>query len=390
MLVATLIAALGFGAVAVGTRRYGLRLGGTIVVGVLGVYTLKNFSTLPIFLVSATLAYLALGYAKRNTLIYGRDEFVVAILAGSLLPATIYLGAVLLPGGVQVELYRSVFVGSLLSGIAAFNLHQVRAGYRTKDIAAGAGLYVGLLALGALLVGPSTRFLGAHTPLVLFASTSDIAVLRGAVVAGFVDPAFVGRPFIIGVFVLTLGLSEYVRSSHGVHIGTVALGLLAIYTVSTWHLLAIFLITWALVFATLSAVHRTLILYGRALLSTGAAIGVVLAVPLALLLDVSAGLSTLFTGVLGGLMGYYVHRTSPRERRQQLPLAVAVFVALLLVVRAVAVPGPDGFPRTFGVAHVVVGAAIVAAGVGIARGYRIGQPADEVVLAESVLNREDD
>jgi hypothetical protein len=389
MLVATAVAAFGFVAVATGTRQYGLRLGGTVVLGVLAVYTLKNFSTLPIFLASTTIAYLTLGYAKRKTLIYGRDEFVVAIVSGSLAPAMLFLTTLYLPGNVQIELYRSVFIGSLLSGVTAFNLHQIRPGYKWKDVAGAAGIYVTLLALGALLVGPSTRFLADYTPLVLFANTSDIAVLRGAVVEGFVDPEFVGRPFIIGVFAGMLGLSELVRQRFGVRIGTIALGLVAIYTVSTWRLLALYLVIFAIVFAVITALHRTVVFYGRALLSTAAALGVVVAVPLVIALDISAGLSALFAAVLASLMAYYVHHTSPPERYQQAALAVAVFVPVLLVVRAVVAPGPDGVPQAFGVREIGLGVAVTAAAIAVAERHHVEQPSDADVRAASLFKTEE-
>ncbi|WP_276260336.1 poly-gamma-glutamate biosynthesis protein PgsC/CapC [Haloglomus litoreum] len=385
MLVATLVAALGFVAVAVGTRRYGLRFGGTIVVGVLAVYTLKNFTTLPIFIGSTAVAYGALAVVKRYTLAYGRDEFIVAILAGSLVPSAVYVGAFLLPGPVELALYRSVFVGSLLSGIAAFNLHQLRPEHRLRDVGGLAAIYLGLLALGAALVGPSTRFLAEYTPLVLFARTSDIAVLRGAVVEGFVDPAFVARPVVIGLYALALGLSEAVRQAFGVRVGTVALGLVAVYTVSTWRLLALTLVTLAVVTVLVTAIHRGVILYGRALLSTSAALGVVVAIPVAALLGVSAGISSLFAGVVAGLGGYYVHLTPPTERRQQVAVAVAVFLPLVVLVRAVVPPGPEGIPQALGVAEVAGGLLVAAVALAVALHYRVEQPDDEAVLAASTL-----
>lgn len=390
MLVATAVAALGFIAVAVGTRQFGLRLGGTIVIGVLAVYTLKNFTTLPIFLASAAIAYFALGLAKEKTLIYGRDEFIVALIAGSFIPSLVFLTTFYLPGDVGIEIYRSVFIGSLLSGIAAFNLHQIRPGYWVKDIVGATGIYVGLLAIGALLVGPSTRFLADYAPLVLFAPTSDIAVLRGAVVEGFVDPAFVGRPFVIGVFALMIGLSELVRQQFGVRIGAIAPGLIAIYTVSTWHLLALHLVTFVVVFALVTALHHSVILYGRALLSTSAALSTLIALPLAIAFGISAGLSAIFAGVLAGLLAYYIHATGRRERRQQLALMLATFVPLVLVVRAVYAPGPNGFPQALGAMELIAGAGISLAGIAIAASYRIDQPSDEAVLAASPLGEEDD
>lgn len=385
MIVAAAVAAIGFLTTAVGTRRYGYRLGGTIVIGVLAVYTLKNFSTLPIFLGSTALAYVALRLAKRRTLIYGRAEFVLALLAGSLLPATVFLYAVYLPDSIELEILRSVFIGSLLSGIAAFNMHRIRPGHRSRDLAGSIGLYVGLLALGALLVGPSTRFLAEYTPLVLFSATSDIAVWRGAVVAGPVDPAFVGRPPMIAVFALTLGLAEYVRSAYGVHIGAVAMGLLALYTVSTWRLTALFVLTTVVVFVLVTALHRSSILYGRALLSTSAALGTILAVPFAVALEVTSGISIVFTTVVAGIFAYYVHQAPARDRYVQLALATGVFTLLLLVVRAIVEPSPEGLPQGFGVLEISAGLAVVAGSLVVANYFRIRQPSDDAVRAASVF-----
>lgn len=387
MLVAVAIAAIGFVATAIGTRRYGYRLGGTVVLGVLSVYTLKNFSTLPIFLGSTAIAYGSLWLAKRRTLIYGRDEFVLSLLAGSLLPGTVFLYAMYLPEPIQLEVLQSVFIGSLLSGIAAFNLHRIRPGYRRKDVAGSIGIYVGLLTLGALLIGPSTQFLAEYTPLVLFSSTSDIAVWRNAVVAGPADPAFIGRSLMIGVFALTLGLAEYVRNVYAVHIGAVALGLLAIYTVSTWRLPVLFLLTGVVVFALVTALHRSSVLYGRALLSTAAALGTVVAVPLAVVLGITSGISVVFTAVIAGIFAYYVHRVAPRDRYIQLTLSVGVFTLLLLAVRAIVEPAPEGFPQSFGAVEIAVGLAIVVGAVVVARLFRVRQPSDDDVRAASIFAR---
>ena len=60
MLVAVAITALGFLLVGLTTQLFGYRLGGTIAIPVLAVYTLKNVFMLPIFVLSTVLAYLGL------------------------------------------------------------------------------------------------------------------------------------------------------------------------------------------------------------------------------------------------------------------------------------------------------------------------------------------
>lgn len=61
----------------------GIELGGTIAIPVLAVYTLKNVFMLPIFVLSAILAFVGLWVVKQRTLLYGRDELLVAMGIGS-------------------------------------------------------------------------------------------------------------------------------------------------------------------------------------------------------------------------------------------------------------------------------------------------------------------
>lgn len=63
MILAATLTAVGLVAVGAITQLFGYRLGGTIAVPVLAVYTVKNALMLPIFLLSTVLAYLALGYS---------------------------------------------------------------------------------------------------------------------------------------------------------------------------------------------------------------------------------------------------------------------------------------------------------------------------------------
>ena len=82
MWVATLLAVVGLLGVAVTTQFTGYRLGGTITVPVLAVYTLKNALMLPVFVISTIAAYVGLWYLRQRTLIYGRDELLAAFVIG--------------------------------------------------------------------------------------------------------------------------------------------------------------------------------------------------------------------------------------------------------------------------------------------------------------------
>lgn len=232
MFIAALLAVTGLLSVAAITQRRGLRLGGTIVAPVLAVYTLKNFLTLPVFLVSAAVAYVGLSLAKRHTLVYGRDELVVAILVGSAVPTAllVVLEAYVLPGRFR----EVVFFGSILPGLTAFNYHQLKPEYRRQDLLAATGLFVGLLALGVLAVDPwVARTLGGLTPPVLLAETADIAQLRGAVVAAPLAPVLLDRTVVITLLLLGFLSTEAVRARYGIRTGVVSFALLAVYALTS-------------------------------------------------------------------------------------------------------------------------------------------------------------
>ncbi len=76
MLVAIILAVIGIMSVITITQVLGYRLEGVIVVPIMAVYTLKNFVMLPVFVISALIAYMGLNYVKRKTMIYERAEMV--------------------------------------------------------------------------------------------------------------------------------------------------------------------------------------------------------------------------------------------------------------------------------------------------------------------------
>ena len=86
MWVATLVAVIGFLSVGAITQFTGYRLGGSITIPVLAVYSLKNFVMLPVFVLSAAAAYVGLWILRRRTLIFGRDELIAAMVIGTAVP----------------------------------------------------------------------------------------------------------------------------------------------------------------------------------------------------------------------------------------------------------------------------------------------------------------
>jgi hypothetical protein len=386
VIVASFLSALGFFLTAAITQTKGLRLGGAILVPTLVVYALKDFTTLPVFLVSTVVAYLVLWQAKERTLVYGRDEFLVALAAGSLVPVA---GYVLLLAFYPTffEVNPLVFVGSILPGLAAYNVAQTKPEYRRQDLRYTGGLIVGLILLGAVLINPWTaRLVGDAAPLILFARTSDIAVLANSVVEGSLAPNIAIRTTIVLFFVVGMALSELVRREFGIRIGIISMALLALFSLVSRWLLVLFFLSFLVSLVAVWVVHHTSLLYGRVLISIGCGVGTLAALGFATQLPVVRGFSALFVGVIAGVDAYAVHVTPPLERRQQPSLAVAVFLGMLLLLRFFIDPFRFGVLQAFTTIHVLVGGVVVLTCLGIAYHLRIPKPDDEDILSASVLS----
>lgn len=384
MIVAASITALGFFAVAAITQIYGYRLSGTITIPVLTVYALKNALIVPIFAFSTILSYVGLKLLKDRTLLYGRDELLAAIVIGSGVP----LGVLLALGTVLSDSHRAVlFIGSILPGLAAFNYHQLKPVYRKWDFATTTVLFAVLVALGALLVSPALKpLLGTVTPPILYGETADIAHWREAVVTEPIQPMILDRPSTVGILGLALVASEALRRRYDVRIGVVAVGLLALYALSSVWLIALYVVLLAVMYAAVEAVHRNTILYGRVLIGLSAGISLLAALPLVVALPVENGLSAYFVAIFAGINAYSMHVTAPRYRILIPPLQTAAFLVLLGLARAVTDPFPRGFPQELSVTEVVAGAVVVAACVGFAELYTVKRPSDEAVYRESILS----
>ncbi|SDM44223.1 Capsule biosynthesis CapC [Halogranum gelatinilyticum] len=386
MIVAIILSALGFFLTAAVTQTKGLRLGGAILVPTIVVYALKDFTTLPVFLVSTAVAYLVLWQAKERTLVYGRDEFIVALAAGALLPVAGYLALRTFVPAI-VDTNSVLLLGSILPGLAAYNVSQTKPEYRRQDLLYTAALVLGLILLGGLVISPWTaRAIGDLTPLVLFARTADVAVLRGAVVDGYLAPNVEIKTTIVALMTVGMMLSELVRRGFGIRIGIISMALLALFALVSYWLLILFVLSFLVSLVAVWAIHHTTLLYGRVLISLGCGVGSLAALAFAMQLPVVRGMSALFVGVIAGVDAYAVHTTPPRERRIQPFLALGVFVGMLLLVRTVVDPFRRGLIQELTVWHLVGGALVVAVCLLVAYSLRIPEPADEDVFSASVLS----
>jgi hypothetical protein len=285
VLVAAGITALGLLSVGAITQLFGYRMGGTIAIPVLAVYTLKNVWMLPIFVLSTIVAYLGLWVVKQRTLLYGRDELLVAMGLGSGVPLFLLVGL----GALIPESLRSVvFIGSILPGLAAYNYHQLKPEYRIPDLLTGTGLYVGLVACGWLLITPElATTLGEMTPPALYTTTTDVAVYKNAALDTDLEPTILARPVAVALFLLGLLISERVRGRYGLRIGLIALPLLAIYALASKWLVVLYAVLLGFSFGLLYLVHYVTLLYGRVLISITTAFALIAAVPITLFFPIT-------------------------------------------------------------------------------------------------------
>lgn len=387
MWVATTLGVAGFLTVALVTGFFGYRLGGTITVPVLSVYTLKNFVILPVFVLSAVVAYAGLSVLKRRTLIYGRDELVAAVLIGTLVPVVVLLG---LTSGAGFETRTVVFVGSILPGLAAYNLHQLKPGYRRGDLLATVGLLAALLAIGWSLVTPGVaRAYGTITPPVLFSTTADVAIHRGATVVTPPESPVIPRGVAVGVLTVGLFAAETLRGRFDVRAGVITAALLAIFALANAWFLALYALVYVVSLGLMEAINWLTLRYGRVLLGLGTALALVVAVPVTLAMPIERGLTAFFTAILAGIGAYNGHATAPRENRLVLPLQVVVFVPTLIAVRLFAMPTPRGIPRELTPPVLVAAVVLVAVALLYARRVAVDQPSEEAVLSGSVLSEDE-
>jgi len=390
MIEAVLVVAGGLFGTAIITQIYGYRLGGTVTLPILALYTLKTFWMLPLFILSGIVGYVALHIAREHTLIYGRQELQVALIAGSVPPVILLI---LLPSVYPVAegtITQLSFLGGIVPGLAAYNFHHIRPEFRWTELAVAAGFTTILIAGGALLVSPQTAILTEFTPSILFSQTSDIAQFRNAVVQRDIPQEIAARPVIILLLGVGMVITETIRARLGFSIGIITIGLLALFTVSSRRLLFLFLLIAPICFAVITICKRRFMLYGRVLIGIGTATGVLLT-PVGLqLLGGARGLSALFVGMIAGIDAYNVHTTAPAERRQSIPLAIGVYALLVLLTRVFVSPFRRGFPQELGIFQVGGLLLLAALGIGLAIRFHTPLPSDETVFSASVLSGGDE
>ncbi|MFC7135297.1 MULTISPECIES: poly-gamma-glutamate biosynthesis protein PgsC/CapC [Salinibaculum] len=127
--------------------RWGLRIGGLIVLPLLVLFALRNEWLLLLYLVGAVSAYAGIQLLHSWTLIYGRVLLSMGVIFGllvtiSIAPALSFANG-LLP-----------FFTGILGGVGAYNLHTVAPAERRASLVVAAGVFVVLSGVARLFLTP--------------------------------------------------------------------------------------------------------------------------------------------------------------------------------------------------------------------------------------------
>lgn len=342
MIAAAVITIVGIG-ISIGvTQLTGLRMGGVIVIPLLAVYSLYSFWALPLFLISAVIAYCLVGLIRNHTLIHGRQLLLTSLGVGAVAP----IGSALLfeTWNIFDSTIEIAFFGTILPGIAAYNYHKLDIEQRRKDVLVSGGTLVGLLVFGASFVNPTfaTQFNPSLTS-ILFTSASDIAQYRQAVRGSVAPTTMLDRAWTLLLLLAGLGISELAHARWGVRMGgLIAIPLLVVLSLTNVWALGVYLVGLAVVYAAITAINALTLVYGRVLLSLGIITAMGYGMLVASYFPVVTGFSLYFTVILTGVGAYNFHRIAPAERTQSVALSAGLFSLLLAGSRGFIDPTPAG------------------------------------------------
>lgn len=352
--VATAITILGLLFSILVSHRSGLRMGGVIVVPLLAVYTLYSFIALPLFLISAILAYIGVGIIQRWTLIHGRQRLLACLALGASLPLTISLFFNV--GTATASTTTTAFFGTIIPGMAAYNFHSLDSEDRLRDLAISLAALVGLLIVGGAMVNPvtATRFDPTLTSM-LYSPASDIAHLRDAVRANTMLTTSIPRWKSLILVFAGVVLSEAANARWGIRTGgLIAIPLLVVFSLSNAWVIPVYVLGTVIAYVSLRIVNSLTLFYGRVLLTITLVLAILYGFVVAMFTTTIIGFLLYFTSLLAGVGAYNLHLVAPTERRHAISVSVILFGLLLLGSRLFIQPTDTGINPSVSLINVLV------------------------------------
>jgi len=359
MLIAGIILIVGFISVVFASERFGLRFGGVVVVPLLAMYMLFDYRALPLFAASTAVAYGSLLVIERRFVLYGRTTLLAAIAAGAVVPTTFALVSQI-AFDQAFPLRNVAYLGSILPGLAAFNLHRLDREERLADIIGSLTLLGGLLLLAAFFLLIRSLLVEAITFEQVIRTAERLLTATESPIVTSPSP-ILPRIYIVGLFVLGLFLNEFVQKRYGLRIaGVIAIPLMALFTLYDVRLLIQYVFATAVCAGFIRLVHRSTFLYGRNLLAGTCMLGVVLGVLATPFLPADAGLRSLMIGILAGVSAYNGHVLAPTERVDSIVVTTGAFAGSYLLAHEVARLLGDPVADSMGTSSLLVGSLLIA------------------------------
>jgi hypothetical protein len=349
-----------------------------IVVPLLAVYVLFDLRAFPLFVISTVTAYVSLAIIERRLVLYGRRLFVTAIVAGALVPITTALFAQYALGQ-QLVLQNVAFLGSILPGIAAYNIRRLDSEDRLADVVGSLTLLVGLVLLAAFFLLLDTVVSNTAPTLDAVVRTAELLVLGGRQPSLAAPTAVLPREIVVGLFVFGLLLNEGVRRRYGLRLaGIIALPLVAVSAIYDLRLLGLYVVATIVTAGYIRLIHRSTFLYGRNLLGGACIIGVLLGTVFTPLLPGDVGLRPLIVGILGGVTAYNGHSLASGERVQSVVLSIGTLVGMLALANTVAHLLDKPFAYPVDTTAVIIGSAFLLAAVAVVYEFERLRPAQAI------------
>jgi len=247
-----------------------------------------------------------------------------------------------------VPLRDIAYLGSILPGIAAYNLYRIDREKRVADVAGSIVLVVGLVLLAAVVMLSRSVLLGPSSVETVVITAEQLVFGNGSPTVSNPAPV-IPRAAVVGLFVFGLLINEGIRKRYGLRLaGIIAVPLMAVFTLQDVRLLALYIAATAVGTVFVWLVHGTTFVYGRSLLGGTCTVCVVVAVLAVPLLSGEIGLRPLIIGLLAGVTTYNGHVLAPSERVRSVALNIGTFVGLFALVDTVAfaLNRPFFFPPT--------------------------------------------
>lgn len=179
------------------------------------------------------------------------------------------------------------------------------------------------------------------------------------------------------VVLVGLVIGETMRDRWGLKAaGVIALPLVALFALRAWWVVPLYVGIFGLSYVAVQLVHRFTLLYGRALLSLAAVVGVVLGFPAIVAFGLADAVTVFFAGLIAGIGAYNLHWAAPADRPATVIVLAGAFVVTYALARVLVDPLATGLAATVGVPDLVSAALAIAAAIWVLARYEKARPGE--------------